>query len=66
VKSAEQIAREVRGGVTTATAELETSLERIHERNEQLNVFLYIDEEGARAAAGLVVRTQASAPLLVD
>jgi aspartyl-tRNA(Asn)/glutamyl-tRNA(Gln) amidotransferase subunit A len=54
VKSAEQIAREVRGGVTTATAELETSLERIHERNEQLNVFLYIDEDGARAAAALV------------
>ena len=54
MKSAAQIAREVRDGVTTAIAELENSLARIRDRNDELNVFLYVDEEGARAAASLV------------
>jgi aspartyl-tRNA(Asn)/glutamyl-tRNA(Gln) amidotransferase subunit A len=54
VKSAEQISRDVQSGATTATAEVGTSLARIRERNSELNVFLYVDEEGARAAAALV------------
>ena len=49
--SATQIARDVRAGTTSAAAQLETSLAAIRAGNEELNVFLHVDEEGARAAA---------------
>ena len=51
MKTAEQIVREVRSGETTATAELNAALTAIGERNEELNVFLYVDEAGARTVA---------------
>ena len=51
MNSAEQIAREVNAGTLSATAQLERSLEAVRARNEELNVFLYVDEVGARAAA---------------
>jgi aspartyl-tRNA(Asn)/glutamyl-tRNA(Gln) amidotransferase subunit A len=51
VTSATQIARDVRAGTTSAAAQLETSLAAIRAGNEELNVFLHVDEEGARAAA---------------
>jgi aspartyl-tRNA(Asn)/glutamyl-tRNA(Gln) amidotransferase subunit A len=51
VKSARQIVDEVRSGATTAVAELGVSLEVVRARNDELNVFLYVDEEGAMAAA---------------
>lgn len=54
MKSAEQIANDVRSGTSSATAELDTSLSAIRARNEELNVFLYVDEEGARSYAGAV------------
>jgi aspartyl-tRNA(Asn)/glutamyl-tRNA(Gln) amidotransferase subunit A len=54
VKSAQQIAFDVRSGDSTASGELETALLAIRARNEELNVFLYVDEEGARHQAGLV------------
>ena len=52
--SATQIARDVKSGATSAEAELEKSLEAVRARNEELNVFLYVDEEGARAQARAV------------
>jgi aspartyl-tRNA(Asn)/glutamyl-tRNA(Gln) amidotransferase subunit A len=51
VKSAAQIAADVRSGASSASAELERTLAVIDQRNEELNVFLHIDVEGARAAA---------------
>jgi aspartyl-tRNA(Asn)/glutamyl-tRNA(Gln) amidotransferase subunit A len=67
VKTAEQVAREVRSGETTATAELNAALRSVAARNEELNVFLHVDEEGARAAATLiddrVARGEAVGPL---
>ena len=67
MKTAEQVAREVRSGETTATAELNAALRSVAARNEELNVFLYVDEEGARAAATLiddrVARGEAVGPL---
>ncbi len=51
MKTAEQIALDVRSGASTAQRELDASLAAIHARNDELNVFLYVDEEGARAAA---------------
>jgi aspartyl-tRNA(Asn)/glutamyl-tRNA(Gln) amidotransferase subunit A len=51
VKSAEQIVRDVRSGATTASAELDDALLAVKARNEELNVFLYVDEEGARRQA---------------
>ena len=53
-KSAVQIAADVRSGASSAAAELESSLVRIAELNESLNVFLHVDLEGARAAAAAV------------
>ena len=52
--SATQIARDVKSGATSAEAELEKSLAAVRARNEELNVFLYVDEEGARAQARAV------------
>jgi aspartyl-tRNA(Asn)/glutamyl-tRNA(Gln) amidotransferase subunit A len=54
VKSAAQIVDEVRSGATTAAAELAVSLDAIRARNEELHVFLYVDHEGAAAAASRV------------
>jgi aspartyl-tRNA(Asn)/glutamyl-tRNA(Gln) amidotransferase subunit A len=54
VKSAALIAREVQSGATSASAELEASLAVVRARNEELNVFLYVDEVGARAAASRI------------
>jgi len=51
VKSALQIVMDIRSGETTALAELTTSLRSIRERNDELHVFLHIDEEGAIGAA---------------
>jgi aspartyl-tRNA(Asn)/glutamyl-tRNA(Gln) amidotransferase subunit A len=51
VKSAVQIAADVRSGASSASAELERTLAVIERRNEELNVFLHVDVEGARAAA---------------
>ena len=48
--SAHDIAARVAAG-SSATTEVETSLAAISQRNAELNVFLYVDEEGARAAA---------------
>jgi aspartyl-tRNA(Asn)/glutamyl-tRNA(Gln) amidotransferase subunit A len=50
VTSAHDIAARVAAG-SSATTEVETSLAAISQRNAELNVFLYVDEEGARAAA---------------
>ena len=51
MRSAAQIAADVRSGASSARAELELSLEAIARRNEELNVFLHVDDSGARAAA---------------
>ncbi len=51
MKSAARIAREVQSGETTATAELEASFAAISRRNGELNVFLHVDQEGARDQA---------------
>jgi aspartyl-tRNA(Asn)/glutamyl-tRNA(Gln) amidotransferase subunit A len=51
VKSAVQIATDVQSGVSSAVNELETSLAAVRARNEELHVFLHVDEDGARAQA---------------
>jgi aspartyl-tRNA(Asn)/glutamyl-tRNA(Gln) amidotransferase subunit A len=51
VRTALDIARDVRSGATTAEGEMVTSLAAIRARNEELNVFLFVDEEGALDAA---------------
>ncbi|MHB1210180.1 MAG: Asp-tRNA(Asn)/Glu-tRNA(Gln) amidotransferase subunit GatA [Acidimicrobiales bacterium] len=51
MKTAQQIALDVQSGASSALRELEASLAAIHARNDELNVFLHVDEEGARAAA---------------
>jgi aspartyl-tRNA(Asn)/glutamyl-tRNA(Gln) amidotransferase subunit A len=51
VKSVQQIAHDVQSGATTASSELESALAAVRARNEELNVFLYVDEEGARRQA---------------
>ena len=48
------MALDVQNGDTSAVSVLEESLAQIRSRNEELNVFLYVDEEGARAAASAV------------
>jgi aspartyl-tRNA(Asn)/glutamyl-tRNA(Gln) amidotransferase subunit A len=53
-RSATQIAADVRSGSSSASAELERSLKVIGERNDELNVFLYVDESGARQAAAAI------------
>jgi aspartyl-tRNA(Asn)/glutamyl-tRNA(Gln) amidotransferase subunit A len=51
VKRAEQIVREVMSGETSAVAEVERSLDAIRARNEELNIFVHVDEEDSRAIA---------------
>jgi aspartyl-tRNA(Asn)/glutamyl-tRNA(Gln) amidotransferase subunit A len=60
VRSAVRIAEEVRSGASTAVAELAGALEVVAARNEELHVFLYVDEEGALAAAERVDAVVAS------
>lgn len=66
MKTARDIANSVNKG-SSATLELEETLERIKEGNDELNVFLYVDEEGARAAAQrvdeMVARGENAGPL---
>ncbi|MFZ1063376.1 MAG: Asp-tRNA(Asn)/Glu-tRNA(Gln) amidotransferase subunit GatA [Acidimicrobiales bacterium] len=54
MKSAEETVRDVTSGVSSASAELDTALEAIRARNDELNVFLYVDEDGARRQAEAV------------
>jgi aspartyl-tRNA(Asn)/glutamyl-tRNA(Gln) amidotransferase subunit A len=51
VKSAYDIANDVRSGATTAVAEAERSLAAIRARNEELNVFVHVDDDGALETA---------------
>jgi aspartyl-tRNA(Asn)/glutamyl-tRNA(Gln) amidotransferase subunit A len=46
-----EVARDVRTGATSASEHLERSLAAIRAGNEELNVFLHVDEDGALAAA---------------
>jgi len=54
VRSAEETVRDVKSGATSASAEVETALAAIKARNDELHVFLYVDEEGARRQADSV------------
>jgi aspartyl-tRNA(Asn)/glutamyl-tRNA(Gln) amidotransferase subunit A len=54
VNTAHDIARSVKDGSTSASAQVEIALEAIARRNDELNVFLYVDEEGARRQAARV------------
>ena len=67
MKSAVAIVGEMRSGATTAIDELTTSLRVIRERNDELHVFLHVDEEGAIAAAtrvdALIDRGEPPGPL---
>ena len=54
MNSAEQIARDVQSGSMSATSVLEMSLDAIRARNDELNVFLYVDEQGALEAASSI------------
>jgi aspartyl-tRNA(Asn)/glutamyl-tRNA(Gln) amidotransferase subunit A len=51
VRSVRDTARDVQHGDVTALDVLEESLAQISRRNDDLNVFLYVDDEGARATA---------------
>ncbi|MCU1362585.1 MAG: aspartyl/glutamyl-tRNA(Asn/Gln) amidotransferase subunit [Acidimicrobiaceae bacterium] len=51
MRSAVEIARDVRGGQSSAEAELARSLAAIAARNDELNVFLHLDHQGALEAA---------------
>jgi aspartyl-tRNA(Asn)/glutamyl-tRNA(Gln) amidotransferase subunit A len=51
VKSALEISADVRRGATTALVEAERSLEAVRARNEELNVFVHVDEASALARA---------------
>ncbi|HTT59420.1 MAG TPA: Asp-tRNA(Asn)/Glu-tRNA(Gln) amidotransferase subunit GatA [Acidimicrobiales bacterium] len=54
MKSALDTARDVRNGAVSALDVAEASLAAIRESNEQLNVFVHLDEEGALARASEV------------
>ena len=51
MRSAREIARDVQSGAVSATSVLEGALDTVRARNDELNVFLYVDEAGARAIA---------------
>lgn len=51
MKSAVDIAADVRSGASSAREELERTLGVIEARNAELNVFLHVDVDGARRAA---------------
>jgi aspartyl-tRNA(Asn)/glutamyl-tRNA(Gln) amidotransferase subunit A len=72
VKSARAIAHAVQTRESSAQAETQKALESIHARNEELNIFLFVDDEGAlatarkideRIAAGERVGTLAGVPI---
>ena len=52
--TAVSIAHDVATGATTASAALESSLATIAERNGEINAFLYVDTDRARAMAASV------------
>jgi aspartyl-tRNA(Asn)/glutamyl-tRNA(Gln) amidotransferase subunit A len=54
VRTVRQTALDVQSGHVSAVEVVEESLAEIARRNEELNVFLYVDEDGARAAARAV------------
>ena len=54
MKSAADIVNDVRSGASSATVELERSLEAVQSRNDELHVFLHVDADGARAQAARV------------
>ncbi len=54
MKTALSIADNVRNGSSTAVAELEQTLDTIAARNDELNVFLHVDHDGARVMAEAV------------
>ena len=51
MRSVRDTARDVQNGDESALSVVEESLAQIRARNEELHVFLYVDEDGARAAA---------------
>ncbi|HVB52071.1 MAG TPA: Asp-tRNA(Asn)/Glu-tRNA(Gln) amidotransferase subunit GatA [Acidimicrobiales bacterium] len=51
MRSAAEIAHDVTSGASSAVSEVTQSLAVIRARNEELNVFLYVDEDGAMASA---------------
>jgi aspartyl-tRNA(Asn)/glutamyl-tRNA(Gln) amidotransferase subunit A len=67
VRTAVQIAIDVQSGASSASAELDVSLAAVRSRNEELHVFLYVDEEGATKAASrvdaLVAKGENAGPL---
>ena len=74
MKSAFEIVNDVRHGETSAVAQVERSIEAIGARNEELNVFLHVDGEGAltmaraideRIAAGDEVGPLAGVPIAI-
>jgi len=54
VKTAVEIANDVQTGATTAVEQLEASYAAIEARNDELNVFLHLDKDGARKIAEAV------------
>jgi aspartyl-tRNA(Asn)/glutamyl-tRNA(Gln) amidotransferase subunit A len=54
MRRAVDIASDVRRGTTSALAETQSAVEAIRARNDELNVFLYVDEAGALEAAARV------------
>ncbi|MFY9783238.1 MAG: Asp-tRNA(Asn)/Glu-tRNA(Gln) amidotransferase subunit GatA [Acidimicrobiales bacterium] len=51
MRSAQEIAHDVRSGATSAVVEASNAIAAIRARNEELNVFLFVDEDGALEAA---------------
>jgi len=54
VRTVRQISLDVQSGESSALSVVEESLAQIRARNDELNVFLYVDEEGARTAANAI------------
>jgi aspartyl-tRNA(Asn)/glutamyl-tRNA(Gln) amidotransferase subunit A len=54
VRSVRDTARDVQNGDASALSVLEESLAQIRTRNDEFNVFLYVDEDGARKAASTI------------
>ena len=54
MKTAVEIANDVQTGATTAVEQLEASYAAIEARNDELNVFLHLDKDGARKIAEAV------------
>jgi len=54
MNTAHDVAQKVRSGETSAASVLEQSFDAIEARDHELNAFLYLDHDGARAAAKAV------------